>query len=227
MDKYYRDEQKFWDTKGNNDYQSLSEFDQKRIMNWINWQGHGKVLDIGGGSGMVSRLLNNFPDTECVCVDISHSMLIHSPAIAVQADALSLPFKSNCFNLVVAAAFFHHLPGKEKKLLSEISRVLTPNGLVVGYDPSALSLQNRIFMTDTIFRLKSFSPDEKPLNPRNLMQLASSTGFQDFSYHLFSFRNSRLTIFEFVQRYLLNPMAKGPLSPLLERWFVWRAKKGG
>ncbi len=225
MNKYYRDEQKFWDTKGNTDYQSLSEFDQDRITNWIKWQGHGKVLDIGGGSGMVSRLLNNFPDTECVCVDISHNMLIHSPALAVQADALSLPFKSNSFSLVVAAAFFHHLPGNEKKLFSEINRVLIPNGLVVGYDPSALCLQNRIFMTDKIFRLKSFSPDERPVNPMAFIQFASSTGFQDISYHLFSFRNNRLTPFELIQRYLLSPIARGPLSPLLERWFFWSAKK--
>ncbi|MDG4595733.1 MAG: class I SAM-dependent methyltransferase [Candidatus Contendobacter sp.] len=225
MDKYYRNEQKFWDTKGNLDYQSLSEFDQTRIAKWINWQGHGKVLDIGGGSGMISRLLNCIPDTECTCVDISHNMLIHSSALAVQADALSLPFKSNCFSLVVAAAFFHHLPGSEEKLLSEINRVLIPNGYVVGYDPSALCLQNQIFMADTIFRLHSFSPDEKPVNPKTLMQFASSTGFQDFSYHLFSFRNSQLTPFELIQRYLINPIAIGPLSPLLERWFLWRAKK--
>ncbi|MCP5159886.1 MAG: class I SAM-dependent methyltransferase [Gammaproteobacteria bacterium] len=225
MNEYYRDEQKFWDSKGNIDYRSLSEFDQKRIAEWIDWKGHGRVLDVGGGSGMASRLLNHVPGVECVCVDISYNMLIHSKTLAVQADALNLPFKDSCFDLVVAAAFFHHLPGQEKSLLSEINRVLIPGGSIVGYDPSLLCLQNVIFMTDTVFRLRSFSPDEKPVDPKMLAKCTASTGFENFIYHLFSFKNSQLTFFEFIQRYLLSPIAKGPLAPLLERWFFWQATK--
>ena len=225
MNEHYKKEKQFWDIKGSANYQSLSDYDQNRISNWIEWQGYGKILDIGGGSGMISRLLGDRPNTECICVDISHNMLSHSKTTAVQADAVSLPFKDNCFKLVVAAAFFHHLPGQEKSLFSEINRVLTSDGFVVGYDPNLLCIQNKIFMADTIFRLPIFSPDEKPINPNLMLKYALDAGFKTFSYRLFSFKNKKMTPFEIIQRYFFSPAARGPLSPLLERWFFWKAKK--
>ena len=87
----YKQEQRFWDDIAATGYESLSAYDQERILGWINWLGDGKVLDIGGGSGMVSRLLDGKPGTESVCLDISHKMLRHSPVSPVQADALRLP----------------------------------------------------------------------------------------------------------------------------------------
>lgn len=222
---YYRDERQFWDDKGNDVYCSLSEFDQTRIGHWLGWRGYGRVLDIGGGSGMVSRLLMASPATECVCIDISFSMLRHSPVPVVQADALRLPFCDECFDLVVAAAFFHHLPGMEANLLAEIERILKPGGRVVGYDPSAACLQNKLFMADSWLRLKVFSPDERPLAFSTLEQAVSHVKLTDFSYHLFSFRNKTMTLFEVLQRYLLSPLAKGPFAPLLQRWFFWQARK--
>jgi ubiquinone/menaquinone biosynthesis C-methylase UbiE len=224
--QYYQNEQQFWDKKGNEVYLSLSDFDQSRIQSWIGWQGHGRVLDIGGGSGMVSRLLTAAPETECVCIDISLQMLTHSTVAAVQGDALHLPFCDACFDLVVAAAFFHHLPGQEARLLSEIARILKPGGRVVGYDPSASCLQNRLFMGDTRFRLKMFSPDERPLSFAVLEQAQSQAGLVTHGHSLFSFRNRTLTPFEIVQRCFLNPIARwSRAAPLLHRWFFWEARK--
>jgi ubiquinone/menaquinone biosynthesis C-methylase UbiE len=48
--------------------------------------------------------------TNCVCIDVSLPMLKHSPVPSVQADARMLPFRDASFDLVMAAAFFHHLP---------------------------------------------------------------------------------------------------------------------
>jgi hypothetical protein len=93
----------------------------------------------------------------------------------------------------------------------------------VGYDPNALCLQNRIFMGDGPLRLASFSPDERPIDPAALERMVRTAGFSGFSMMLHSFRNTRLTPFGTVQRFLLEPLARGPLAPYLKRWFFWQA----
>jgi SAM-dependent methyltransferase len=222
---HYSEEKSFWDEKGEIAYNSLSSFDRHRMCAWIGWHGHGRVLDIGGGSGIVSQLLSKHPNTECFCIDISLPMLRHAPVPSVQGDALALPFMDDCFDLVVAGAFFHHLPGLEHQLLREIHRVLRSGGRLVAYDPSARCLQNRLFMMDTPLRLQVFSPDERPVHPDTLSDQLQAAGFRNFVYHPFSFRNQRITLFEAIQRYILSPAAIGPLKPLLERWFFWQSVK--
>jgi len=49
--------------------------------------------------------------------------------------------------------------------------------------------------------------------------------FSGFSFRTFSFKNERMTAFEFVQRYMLNPFAVGPLRKYLDRWFFWSAQR--
>ena len=224
-DSHYRRERDFWDAKGREDYESLSEFDQRRLARWIGWKGHGRILDIGGGSGMVSRVLVAEPGTECVCIDISLPMLKHSPVPSVQADALQLPFRDGAFDLVVAAAFFHHLPGKEPQLLKECRRVLRSGGRLIGYDPNGSCLQNRLFMARNRMRLRVFSPDELPIVPERLCRQAMDQSFARFEHFVFSFRNRKVTPFEAMQRYVLSPLAIGPLRKWLERWFFWQAWK--
>jgi SAM-dependent methyltransferase len=222
---HYRREQSFWDEKGREDYESLSPFDRQRMSRWIGWKGHGRVLDIGGGSGMISRVLIAEPGTECVCIDISLPMLKHSPVSSVQADALMLPFRDNSFDLVMAAAFLHHLPGLEPQLLRECHRVLRPGGRLIGYDPNGHCLQNRLFMSRNAMRLSVFSPDELPIMPERLRQQASDASFVRFEHFVFSFRNRKITPFEAIQRFVLSPLAVGPLRRLLERWLFWQAWK--
>jgi len=204
---------------------SLSPIDQQRVTQWIRWNGNGSLLDIGGGSGAVSRLLANQPNSHCVCIDISSQMLKHAELPCVQTDALNLPFKNDVFDIVIAAAFFHHIPRRESELLAEIFRVLRPGGRLIGYDPNATCLQNRLFMMATPFRLRIFSPDERPILPASLKEKALKAGFANFSYHLFSFQYQKITPFEAIQRYLLNPVAVGPLEPLFQRWFFWQTVK--
>lgn len=222
---YYSNEKGFWDKKGAIPYCSLSGFDIRRMEKMIAWQGNGRVLDIGGGSGEISRIVMQKPNTDAVCLDISRSMLKHSPALRVQADSLHLPFADGTFDLIVAGAFFHHLPERTTELFRQCHRILASGGRIVGYDPNAHCIQNKIFMGDGPFRLKLFSPDERPLVPQETADSALKASLHDFQYLYFSFRNKRLTPFEAVQRWGLSPIAIGPLTPLFERWFFWEAKK--
>ncbi len=218
-------EKAYWDRRADTAYVSLSESDQARLRDWIAWDGAGTCLDLGAGSGMAARVLGTERHAAIVGLDISHRLLRHSPSPAVQGDALRLPFRDGSFALVVAAALFHHLPGRERELLDECARVLAPGGRLIGYDPSADCIQNRIFMGSGPLRLKSFSPDELPIRPRRLQEQALEAGFAGFRFERLTFRNARVTPFEWVQWRVLEPIARGPLAAWLKRWFVWEATR--
>jgi SAM-dependent methyltransferase len=223
---HYQREREFWDSKGVDAYVSLSAFDQQRVLNWIARDPEERrCLDLGGGSGMTAKLLAASGVPFLVCADISAAMLGHSGLPSVQADALALPFADNSFDLVVAAAFLHHVPGRERDVLRECARVVRPGGRIVGYDPSARCIQNRIFMGEGRFRLKLFSPDERPIDPRDLTAKLDDAGFRGATATPFSFRNPRMTLFEGIQRWMLDPISIGPLRHLLQRWFFWSAKR--
>lgn len=224
-ESHYQREKIYWDARGSEDYVSLSPSDRERIGAWIDWAGHGRILDLGGGAGMVSRLVKDQPETRATCVDISAEMLRHAPVPAVQADGMRLPFPADTFDMVVAGAFLHHLPDVGTNVLAECHRVMVPGGSVIGYDPNAWCLQNRIFMGDGPLRLKRFAPDERPMVPTNIETKAIELSFESFTYELYTFRNETRTPFELVQRYVINPVSRGPLKRYLDRWFLWRAVK--
>ena len=222
---HYQGEKIYWDDRGREEYTSLSPRDQERIAAWIDWTGHGRILDVGGGAGMVSRLVKDQPQTSVTCVDISAEMLSHAPVPAVQADGVQLPFPSDTFDMVVAAGFLHHVSTLASDVLAECRRVTSPGGRVIGYDPNGWCLQNRIFMGDGPLRLKRFTPGERPIVPSSIETKAIELSFKAFQYELFTFRNVARTPFEMVQRYVINPVSRGPLRKYLDRWFLWRAIK--
>lgn len=221
---HYTRERNFWDKKGVDAYVSLSAFDQERILRWIARRPtEARCLDLGGGSGMTARMLATTGVPFLACLDISAEMLRHSGMPSVQGDALNLPFSDRSFDLIVAAAFLHHVPGRESQVLRECMRILAPGGRMIGYDPSKRCLQNQVFMGDGPLRLATFSPDERPIDPRVLSRKLQAEGFQQISSVPFSFRNPRITPFEAVQRWMLDPLSIGPLKHWLQRWFFWSA----
>ncbi len=74
--------------------------------------GKGMVVGVDFSSGMVHRARRNFPFPNCQVID---------------ADASSLPFKSESFDLAISFASFAHFAEPEK-VLDEVSRVLKPGG---------------------------------------------------------------------------------------------------
>lgn len=222
---YYSAERAFWDRQGRQAYSVLSPEDQARLRGWIGACPGGALLDLGGGSGALGDLVSTGDERWSLCLDISFEMLRHAYGLRVQGDALQLPFADGSFAMVMAAAFLHHVPGREATVLRECLRVLAPGGRIVGYDPSAKCIQNRIFMQGGSLRARQFSPDERPVDPLALGALARELGFNQFHYHSFSFRYRTLTPFGLVQRYLLTPIARGPLKSRLDRWFYWEARR--
>lgn len=98
----------------------------------------GSGLDLCCGTGAALRLLRPLCRTRAVGLDLSRGMLdvgrvrqngAPGPLDWVRADALTLPFAPESFDLVVSfGAFGHFVEADQNRLLAEVRRVLAPGG---------------------------------------------------------------------------------------------------
>jgi SAM-dependent methyltransferase len=111
-------------------------------------RGYNRSLEIGAGTGYFSlNLLQAGVVGEATCTDISPGMLAtlaeNAQRLGLQvktarADAESLPFSDESFDLVLGHAVLHHLPNL-RRAFAEFHRVLRPGGRIVfAGEPSRL-----------------------------------------------------------------------------------------
>jgi SAM-dependent methyltransferase len=111
-------------------------------------RGYDRSLEIGAGTGYFSlNLLQAGVVSEATCTDISPGMVttlarnaqrLGLQVKAARADAESLPFSDESFDLVLGHAVLHHLPNL-RRAFAEFHRVLRPGGRVVfAGEPSRL-----------------------------------------------------------------------------------------
>ncbi|MHB1929717.1 MAG: class I SAM-dependent methyltransferase [Acidimicrobiales bacterium] len=104
---------------------------------------NGRILEIGGGSGaMAAAVLEHHPQASLTVVDVDPAMVAVAAgrltifcdrADARQADATALPFDDASFDVVLSFIMLHHV-GEWEDAVREATRVLTPGGVLVGYD---------------------------------------------------------------------------------------------
>lgn len=100
------------------------------------------VLEVGCGTGVLTRVLAGLPEVDTVVgVDVAGSLLDKArelaagvPKLAFQeADARSLPFAGERFDVVVFDSTLSHVPEPERAL-AEAFRVLRPGGVLAAFD---------------------------------------------------------------------------------------------
>jgi ubiquinone/menaquinone biosynthesis C-methylase UbiE len=102
-------------------------------------RGYARSLEIGAGTGYFSlNLVQSGVVRQATCTDISPGMIRTLNANAerlgltvrtARADAESLPFPAESFDLVIGHAVLHHLPDLERAF-AEFHRVLRPGGRI-------------------------------------------------------------------------------------------------
>ena len=110
-----------------------------------------KVLDIGCGTGeLAKKLTSRFKKAVVHGVDISETMINKANAKKMKkaakfkvGDVERLPYGDNTFDVLTCSHSFHHYPNKERAI-SEMHRVLKPNGRLMIIDGSRDSLLGRI-----------------------------------------------------------------------------------
>lgn len=144
-----------------------------------------RVLELGCGTGIVTHKLARC-GTYLTAVDISAEMLSRAHrrlngvtnTTLVLADGESLPFHDEMFDAVVGSSILHHLPLKSS--LTEIRRILRPDGKLVFSEPNMLNPQILIQKNvPVVKRWLGDSPDESAFIFWRLKRELLSTGFED------------------------------------------------
>jgi ubiquinone/menaquinone biosynthesis C-methylase UbiE len=103
---------------------------------------HASVLDIGCGTGVLTRVIARLPDvTRVVGVDPAPSLLARARELArelpnvdfQEADGRALPFAPDTFHVAVLDSTLSHVPGPERAL-TEAFRVVKPGGWLGVFD---------------------------------------------------------------------------------------------
>ncbi len=100
-----------------------------------------RVLDVAAGTGATARLLAMELGARITTVDVSPSMIERQrrklssrrPAVeVVQADAHELPFRDDCFDVVISECAVCHFD--KRRSIGEMARVVRPGGRVGIHD---------------------------------------------------------------------------------------------
>ncbi|MEO8118441.1 MAG: class I SAM-dependent methyltransferase [Rhodoferax sp.] len=170
-----------------------------------------KVLDFGCGiGGSVPCFRQHLANSQLTCVDVSQKSLdiakSRFPAAALYQlfDGETLPFEDGTFDVIFTACVFHHIPADEHvPLLSELRRVLAPDGVFFVFEHNPLNP-----LTVRVVRDCPFDENAVLLSARELRTRLASAQFTSIKcrYRIFFPRVLR------VLRHLENILGWCPLG---------------
>lgn len=175
----------------------------QQVVKLIPHKSQQRILDIGCGDGVLLSFIKN---AKLYGVDLDQTSLDFAAtkvnAKFIQAPATKLPFKNNCFDVVLAAEIIEHLT-QPKKLIQEVKRVLKPGGYLIITTPVKQSGK----LTDQL-HVQEFSATELTKLLQTYFQ--SVTIFQShplwlkklYTFTLFNFGRFHLDLF----RWLINAL---------------------
>ena len=114
----------------------------KSYLSEIDFPNDARVLEVGCGTGAVTRTLAQWPGVfEAVGVDPSPIFIAKAKELGKgisniafeEADGRSLPFEAGSFDVVVIHTTMCHVPGPEG-LVTEAHRILRPDGWLAVFD---------------------------------------------------------------------------------------------
>lgn len=120
---------------------------RRRAIRLLNLQGYEQILDIGCGTGILTRLLARQLDPTLNAtaigidaapkmIDVARRNAAHVPNIRFDVGvAEALPYADASFDCAVSTFFYHHIDADlKRRSLSELRRVLKPGGQLIIID---------------------------------------------------------------------------------------------
>jgi SAM-dependent methyltransferase len=153
---------------------------------------HNRVLDVGCGSGSMSRLIaNSFPQAEVVGVDVREQYLDFARARAREegtrnvtfqsGDVFALPFPDASFDLIWSKYLLQWLR-EPRNALAEMKRVTKPGGFVVSCDYVGFGVEHHPIAPDFEREVRDLMAVLVDVNiGRKVAPIMISLGFRDVS----------------------------------------------
>jgi demethylmenaquinone methyltransferase/2-methoxy-6-polyprenyl-1,4-benzoquinol methylase len=120
----------------------ISPIVPEKLISLANLPVHGKILDVGGGTGRVSQFLSPYADLVFLA-DQSYPMTQESgkkvSLIPVCTESESLPFPSNTFDRIIMVDALHHV-NQQEHTLNELWRITKPGGILIIEEPDIHTL---------------------------------------------------------------------------------------
>lgn len=149
--------------------------------------GHGRLLEVGSGSGVLSIFLSQ-PDHEVISIDNNDGVLsiasdnntaLNGRGTFMKADAYSLPFPDDSFQVCFSQGFFEHFPNHDiGKLLAEqlrVAKVVLFSVPTLWYPLQEFGNERLMKREDWLEILHEFKVD-KAVYYRHARHLASDSG---------------------------------------------------
>lgn len=156
---------------------------------------HSRVLDVGCGSGSMSRLIaRSFPQAEVVGVDVREQYLDFARARAREegilnltfqsGDVFALPFPDASFDLVWSKYLLQWLR-EPRSALAEMKRVTKPGGFVVSCDYVGFGIEHYPIAPDFEREVRDVMGTLVDVNiGRKVASFMISLGFRDVSVEM-------------------------------------------
>ncbi len=157
----------------------------EEIVNRISEIQPKNILDLGCGNGNVLAALAKCTTYKLFGLDLSENMIseakkrLNDDVELKIGDSENLPYEDNKFDVIICNASFHHYI-HPKKVLNEIKRVLTPNGILILGDPT--------FPCDWLLKIinhflpMSNSGDYRLYSKKTISSLLNECGFTPYNF---------------------------------------------
>lgn len=157
-----------------------------------------QVLDVGCGTGVLTRVLAGWPNVASVVgVDPAPELLGKARVTAANVqnatfhdgDGRSLPFKEDTFDVVATDSTLSHVPGPERAV-EEAFRVLRPGGCLAVFDgdyaTTTVALADHDPLQACVDAMMANSVTDRRIM-RRLTNVATACGFEILSFRSFGF----------------------------------------
>lgn len=137
--------------------------DLQKLVEWINPNNTMTALDIATGGGHVAKVLStqvrtvfSTDITKEMLENTSHYLQDYPNIYFIIADAESLPFLDNSFDIVTCRIAAHHFPNIEA-FIKEVHRVLKPSGRFLFIDNIAAEMDEYDCFINKLEKIRDYS----------------------------------------------------------------------
>jgi ubiquinone/menaquinone biosynthesis C-methylase UbiE len=142
-----------------------------------------RVLDLGCGSGVFSRLLSR-QGLNVTGVDISPRLIelgarAYPDVKFLVGDAEALPFENGQFDCVFLGGLIHHFPDPSA-LAGEVARQLCDGGMFFAFDPNRRNPFMWLYRDhdSPFYSSKGVTPGERPVLAEQVTEVFAKAGFR-------------------------------------------------